>query len=93
MPAALHAAVVLLGVACGAVLAAESSAAPTNYAERRIRAFIDEMATERRIRRAGLQRLFAQVRYQPQVIAAISRPVLSPPKWYEFAPRFLAPSA
>ena len=91
-PRRMLAAVVLLGVACGAVFAAESSAVPANYAERpEVRAFIDEMATEHGFDARSLQRLFAQVRYQPQVIAAISRPVLSPPKWYEFAPRFLAP--
>jgi membrane-bound lytic murein transglycosylase B len=92
VPAALLAAAVLLTAAVGSAVAAESSAVPANYAERpEVRAFVDEMATEHGFDPRSLRRLFAQVRYQPQVIAAISRPVLSPPKWYEFAPRFLSP--
>ena len=93
LPTALLAAVVLLAETFGSVvLAAESGAAPANYAERpEVRAFVDEMVSEYGFDPRSLRRLFAQVRYQPQVIAAISRPVLQPPKWYEFAPRFLAP--
>ena len=88
--AALLAAAVLLAPG-GAVRAAEPSAA-ASYADRpEVRAFIDEMAADYGFDPRSLRRLFAQVRYQPQVIAAISRPVVSPPKWYEFAPRFLAP--
>ena len=91
--AALLAATALVagGLASG-ILGAESTAAPASYAERpEVRAFIDEMVVEHGFDPRSLRRLFAQVRYQPQVIAAISRPVVSPPKWYEFAPRFLAP--
>ena len=77
-PAALPAIVALLAAACwSAVLAAEpSTAVPGNYAERpEVRAFVDEMASEHGFDARSLRRLFAQVRYQPQVIAAISRPV------------------
>jgi membrane-bound lytic murein transglycosylase B len=64
-----------------------------NYAQRpEVKAFIEEMATERGFNAKSLRQLFAQVQYQPKVIEAISRPVLVPPKWYEFAPRFLAPA-
>jgi membrane-bound lytic murein transglycosylase B len=69
---------------------AEGAAA--NYAQRpEVRSFIDEMVSERGFDAKALRRLFAQVEYQPKVIELISRPVLTPPKWYEFAPRFLAP--
>jgi membrane-bound lytic murein transglycosylase B len=50
------------------------------------------MATERGFNAATLKRLFGQVQYQPKVIEAITRPVVAPPTWYEFAPRFLAPA-
>src|SRR5215831_5658008 len=66
-------------------------AATSNYAQRpEVRAFIDELARERGFSPKALSRLFAQVEYQPKVIELISRPVVAPPKWYEFAPRFLA---
>jgi membrane-bound lytic murein transglycosylase B len=69
-----------------------TDAAPANYAQRpEVRAFIDEMVRERGFDAKALRRLFAQVDYQPKVIELISRPVLAPPTWYEFAPRFLAP--
>jgi membrane-bound lytic murein transglycosylase B len=70
-----------------------AGAAPASYARRPdVQAFIDEMARERGFSAKELRRLFSQVRYEPKVIDAISRPVLAPPKWYEFAPRFLAPA-
>jgi membrane-bound lytic murein transglycosylase B len=89
--AALLAAAILLAPV-SAARAAEPSAAEATYVSRpEVRAFIDEMVANYGFNRRSLRRLFADVRYQPQVIAAISRPVVSPPKWYEFAPRFLAP--
>jgi len=64
-----------------------------NYARRpEVQAFIDEMVNERGFSAGELRRLFTQVRYEPKVIEAISRPVLAPPKWFEFSPRFLAPA-
>jgi membrane-bound lytic murein transglycosylase B len=88
----LRSAVSLAALACLASAAALADPAPANYAQRpEVRAFIDEMATERGFDAKALRRLFAQVQYQPKVIEAISRPVIAPPKWYEFAPRFLAP--
>jgi membrane-bound lytic murein transglycosylase B len=81
-----------LWFALGAAAAAQAASSPGSYAERtEVRAFIEELATEERFDASALRRLFAHARYQPQVIAAISRPVLSPPKWYEYAPRFLDP--
>src|SRR5258708_21151816 len=67
-------------------------AASSGYAQRpEVRAFIDRMSAEHGFSAPALRRLFAQVRHQPQVVAAMTRPVVSPPKYYEFAPRFLDP--
>src|SRR5271167_4184682 len=86
-------------VACLAVwlaLAGEGVAAPAapgNYADRPdVRAFIAELAADDGFDGRALRRLFAHAHYQPKVIAAIARPVLSPPQWYEYAPRFLDPA-
>ena len=76
-----------------ALAGAAGAATEGNYAERpEVQAFIAELATEEGFDAGALRRLFAQARYQPRVIAAISRPVVSPPKWYEYAPRFLDPA-
>src|SRR5271169_3227205 len=78
----------LAGVALAAPAAAEG-----DYARRpEVRAFIAELAADEGFDAGALRRLFAQARYLPKVIAAISRPVVSPPKWYEYAPRFLDPA-
>ncbi len=82
----------LLFAVAGAALAAPA-AAEGDYARRpEVRAFIAELAADEGFDAAALRRLFAQARYQPKVIAAISRPVVSPPKWYEYAPPFLDPA-
>jgi membrane-bound lytic murein transglycosylase B len=82
----------LLFAVAGAASAAPA-ATEANYAERpEVRAFIAELAALQGFDAGALRRLFAQARYQPKVIAAISRPVLSPPQWYEYAPRFLDPA-
>jgi membrane-bound lytic murein transglycosylase B len=72
--------------------AANAKAAPAaTYAGRAdVRAFIDEMAAEHGYDRAGLTRAFAAVRYRPQTVEAMQRPLLAPPKWYEYAPPFLS---
>lgn len=38
----------------------------------------------------ALRRFFSRVRYQGSVVDAMSRPVLAPLKWYEYAPRFVS---
>src|SRR5512137_744540 len=55
-----------------------------------VRALIDELVAEHGFDRAALARAFAQVRFQPQIVAAMQRPMLEPPKWFEYAPPFLA---
>jgi len=54
-----------------------------------VQAFIAEMARSEGFDRTALARTFAQVRLQPRVIAAMSRPIVTPPKWYEYGPQFL----
>ena len=82
----------VIGFAVAANAAPRGAPANGDYARRpEVRAFIAELVTEAGFDARTLQRLFAQARYQPRIIAAISRPVLAPPKWYEYAPRFLEP--
>jgi len=57
-----------------------------------VRAFIDELVREHGFSRATLRRWFGDVRYQPKIVAAMQRPLLEPPKWYEYAPQFLSPA-
>jgi membrane-bound lytic murein transglycosylase B len=65
--------------------------APPSYAQRaEVREFVDEMADEHGFERKGLRQVFAQVKFQPQIVAAMQRPVLEPPKWFEYAPQFLS---
>jgi len=82
----------LLRAGAALLLAAPGAALPesVHYAQRpEVRAFIDRMSAEHGFSARALARLFAEARYQPQVVAAMTRPVVSPPKYYEFAPRFL----
>src|SRR5947207_5027052 len=75
------------------VIASVALSAPVHYAQRpEVRAFIDRMSAEHGFSARALRALFAQARYQPQIVAAMTRPVVSPPKYYEFAPRFLDPA-
>ncbi|MGH8799984.1 MAG: hypothetical protein ACREX7_07060, partial [Casimicrobiaceae bacterium] len=67
-------------------------AAPMRYDQRpETQAFIAELVADDAFDRRELGRLFAQATYQPKVVAAMSRPVLAPPKWSDYAPQFLNP--
>ena len=55
-----------------------------------VRAFIDELARQHGFSRATLRRWFRDARYQPRIVAAMQRPFVEPPKWYEYAPQFLS---
>jgi membrane-bound lytic murein transglycosylase B len=71
--------------------AATKGVAPLRYDQRpETRAFIAELVAEHGFARHDLAHLFAHARYQPRIVAAMSRPMLSPPKWYEYAPQFLS---
>jgi membrane-bound lytic murein transglycosylase B len=79
-------------LAASVALAAPPTA-PQSYADRPdISPFIDEMVADYGFDARALRRFFARVRYQQSVINAMSRPVLEPPKWYQYAPQFLSAS-
>lgn len=67
-----------------------TSATPTYAGRADVRAFINEMSAEHGFDANDLDRVFAQARYQPQIVAAMQRPILEPPKWFEYAPPFLS---
>ncbi|HET7134824.1 MAG TPA: lytic murein transglycosylase B, partial [Casimicrobiaceae bacterium] len=54
-----------------------------------VREFIAELVRDEHFSRARLVRWFRNARYQPAIIDAMDRPLVAPPKWYEYAPRFL----
>jgi membrane-bound lytic murein transglycosylase B len=87
----------MLGLALVFLPAASAEAAsppaltPLNYGDRPdVNAFIVEMVDEYGFDARALRRFFSRVRYQQSVVNAMSRPVVAPPKWYEYAPRFLS---
>ncbi|MGE5088868.1 MAG: lytic murein transglycosylase B [Candidatus Levyibacteriota bacterium] len=85
--------------ACASAAAIERAAAAprhrpgataTGYAGRRdVRGFIDELVRDDGFSRASLRRWLGDARYQKKIVDAMQRPLLAPPKWYEYAPRFL----
>ncbi|MGA8032731.1 MAG: lytic murein transglycosylase B [Casimicrobiaceae bacterium] len=65
-------------------------AAAIGYGNRKeVRAFIDELVRDEGFARASLTRWLGDARYQKTIVDAMQRPLLAPPKWYEYAPRFL----
>jgi membrane-bound lytic murein transglycosylase B len=83
----------LAAIAC-APATPVNAAAPgaVNYAKRSdVRAFVDELVHDEGFKRAELLHAMADARFQPKIIEAMSRPLLEPPKWYEYWPQFLAP--
>jgi membrane-bound lytic murein transglycosylase B len=65
---------------------------PHAYAQRAdVRAFIDELAAEPGFVRSDLRHWFAAARFQPKIVAAMQRPIVEPPKWFEYSPQFLTP--
>jgi membrane-bound lytic murein transglycosylase B len=62
---------------------------PGYAARAEVRAFVDAMVAEHGFARAELLRLFREVRFQPRIVAAMDRPIVAPPKWFEYAPNFL----
>jgi membrane-bound lytic murein transglycosylase B len=91
--ARLAAGMLFLGLAAAAFAAPRAAEVPSNYAQRPdVRAFIAELVAAEGFDAHALRRLFAQARRQPKVVAAMSRPILFPLQWYEYAPRFLDPA-
>src|SRR5437763_6632277 len=63
-----------------------------SYAQRAdVLAFIEEMRNEHGFDPRELRRVFASAHLQPQIVAAMQRPLLAPPKWFEYVPQFVAP--
>jgi membrane-bound lytic murein transglycosylase B len=78
--------------ACDAAAARKAPAAAGSGYELRedVGEFIDELAREHRFSRATLRKWFSDARFQPKIVAAMQRPLLEPPKWYDYAPQFLS---
>lgn len=55
-------------------------------------AFIREMVREQGFSARQLQALFSRVKREPLVLEAINRPIVAPPKWYEYQANFLTPA-
>jgi membrane-bound lytic murein transglycosylase B len=80
-------------VSAPGMAAGTKTVGPGGYAGRAdVQAFIDDMVVEYGYSRAEMQRAMAAARYQPRIIEAMQRPLLEPPKWYEYAPQFLSPA-
>src|SRR5688572_776010 len=63
----------------------------SGYAERpEVREFIAEVAQQQGLREKMLTKLFSHVETQTSALRAMSAPVSSPPKWFEYAPQFLS---
>jgi len=56
-----------------------------------VRAFADEVATEAGLPKRDVERWFADAKFQPKIVAAMDRPLLEPPKWFEYSRSFLSP--
>ncbi len=54
-----------------------------------VRAFAREAAAETGLSRAAIEGALAGARYQPKIVELMNRPLLAPPKWFEYAPQFL----
>lgn len=64
-----------------------------DYARRAdVRAFAREMSDETGLSAARIERWLGAARFQPKIIVAMDRPMLAPPKWYEYSPQFLTPA-
>ena len=62
-----------------------------SYAQRSdVRAFAAEVADEAGLPRTEVERWFAAARFQPKIVSLMDRPLLEPPKWFEYAPSFLS---
>ncbi|MFO1313419.1 MAG: lytic murein transglycosylase B [Burkholderiales bacterium] len=69
----------------------EAKSGSPGYAQRSdVRAFAAEVAAETGLPRADVERWFAAARFQPKIVALMDRPLLEPPKWFEYAPPFLS---
>jgi membrane-bound lytic murein transglycosylase B len=83
--------ILVQGALAAAAPLGAAPAAPRDFAARpEVRAFIDEMVETQGYDRKALVRAFHAAKTQRDVIAAMQRPLLEPPKWYEYSRRFLS---
>ena len=83
-------AIVVVSIA-PALAAGKSANAAHDYAQRAdVRMFIDELVAGHEFGRRQLLRWFAAAQFQPKIVAAMERPIVEPPKWFEYAPQFLS---
>src|SRR4029453_4721397 len=66
-------------------------AVASGYAQREDgRAYAAEVAAEGGPPRRHGERWFAAAKFQPRIVALMDRPLLDPPKWFQYAPPFLS---
>src|SRR5947208_2028713 len=85
--------VVWTSLSAASLEAATTTKQPTasGYANRAdVRMFVDELAKEQGFDRRQLLRWFAAAQFQPKIVAAMQRPIVEPPKWFEYARQFLS---
>jgi membrane-bound lytic murein transglycosylase B len=71
---------------------AGTGAAHSSYARRvDVRLFAAEIAAATDLRQRDVERWLGQAKYQPKIVAAMDRPLLVPPKWYEYSRPLLSP--
>ena len=70
---------------------AGAGAGSAPYAQRAdVRAFATEIAASSDLSQRDVERWLAQAKYQPKIVAAMDRPLLAPPKWFEYSPPLLS---
>jgi membrane-bound lytic murein transglycosylase B len=84
------------GVAAGRATgnaAVGATTAPGHYATRAdVRAFAREASRETGIAVNAIERTLGAARYQPAIVALMDKPLIAPPRWFEYAPPFLDPA-
>jgi membrane-bound lytic murein transglycosylase B len=79
-------------IAVAIVNHAQATEHGSGYAQRpEVREFIAAFAEEQGFNTRALLRLFSHVQTQNSAIRAMSAPVITPPKWFEYAPQFVSP--
>ncbi len=70
--------------------ASDASVRAGGYAQRAdVRAFAHDTARETGIPYAVVERTLGEARFQPKIVALMDRPLVAPPRWFEYAPPFL----
>ena len=88
----LACAIAVVPISISPVSAASKTAnAAHGYAQRAdVRMLIEELVAGHGFDRRQLLLWFAAAQFQPKIIAAMQRPIVEPPKWFEYAPQFLS---